>query len=148
MYLIYLFLISTVNSFSLKSIINPYNYYILAVQNWCSDDYKIHGLWPQYNHNKWPSFCEKLEYKKPSGELLEDMRKYWDTCDNEDLWKHEWEKHGSCIEKNLGWKENEYFEKTLELFKKNINVINENCDGQKNCYNNCFDLDFNKMECP
>ena len=151
LFILFSYLFSFSNGFSLKNIItksNPYNYYVLAVQKWCSSEYKIHGLWPQYNEHKWPSFCKDLKYKKPQKNLLKEMEMYWNTCGNDDLWKHEWEKHGSCVEIFLALKENEYFEKTLKLYKDNLKKIHNNCNGEKNCYNNCFDLEFNNIDCP
>jgi len=46
------------------------------------------------------------------------MHKYWYACSdwntpNEVLWKHEWEKHGTCI---VGVTPREYFKHTLEAF--------------------------------
>ena len=84
-----------------------YSYYVLAGQKWCSHEYQLHGLWPQFSHNDWPSNCKKVSYTEPSGQLLEDMNKYWSSCnDNNNLWKHEWVKHGSCVEQQYGLGEN------------------------------------------
>ena len=124
-----------------------YSYYLLAAQKWCTKDYQIHGLWPQYDHNTWPSFCEKVEYKRPSGDLLEKMNQNWASCDNNSkLWEHEWQKHGSCVEKQIGSNENAYFKLAIDLFENNKNLLN-NCSG-RDCTMGCFDLNGNIMKCP
>ena len=118
--------------YNIKYHITNYNYYILETQDWCSKDYKIHGLWPQYNQSDYPTYCENVSYIEPSGELLNNMNKYWDSCENNsNLWKHEWEKHGSCVKKQINYKENDYFNFTLSLFNKYINLTN-NC-STKDC---------------
>ena len=124
-----------------------YSYYLLAVQKWCSDEYQIHGLWPQYSHNEWPFNCEKVIYKPPKDQLLEDMNKYWSSCgDNNQLWEHEWIKHGSCVEKQFGLGENGYFNIALKLFRENLNLLT-NCKVE-NCVLGCFDLDGKLIKCP
>ena len=126
---------------------NKYSYYLLAVQKWCSKDYQIHGLWPQYDHNTWPSFCENVKYKMPTGDLLKKMNENWSSCDdNSNLWKHEWQKHGSCVEKQIGSDENSYFKLAIDLFKNNKELLN-NCSG-RDCTMGCFDLEGNYIECP
>lgn len=119
-----------------------YNYYELAIQKWCSDEYNIHGLWPQYNTTSYPVYCESVDYIKPII-ILELMNKYWNGC-NDMLWKHEWLKHGSCVLKQERIPEILYFNKTIQLFLKYKNKIKE-CG--KNCILGCFDLNFNFIKC-
>ena len=124
-----------------------YSYYLLAVQKWCSDEYQIHGLWPQYSHNEWPHNCEYVKYKSPNGKLLDDMNKYWSSCDdNNKLWEHEWIKHGSCVEKQFGLGENGYFTMALDLFRANPNLLTH-CKVE-NCVLGCFDLNGKLIKCP
>lgn len=125
-----------------------YNYYEFAVQKWCSDDYKIHGLWPQIDADNYPTYCEPVDYTEPSGELLDDMIVNWKECNN-DLWEHEWEKHGSCIKQQNNISENDFFNLTLELFDviKDKTNLNEIC-REKNCIVGCFDLNYEYIKCP
>lgn len=124
-----------------------YNYYMLAVQKWCTYDYQIHGLWPQYDENSYPSNCENVKYVEPTGELLDEMNENWSSCPpNSNLWQHEWQKHGSCVEKQIGSDENAYFKMALDLFQKNKDKL-VNCSG-KDCTLGCFDLEGNYIVCP
>lgn len=100
----------------------PYAFYCLAFQTWCSTEYKIHGLWPDYDATSYPSYCtnvpfnlEELEKSTKYAELLE---KWYDCTLNDTiaLYEHEWLKHGTCVAEQTGFTQNEYFEKTLELF--------------------------------
>ena len=126
----------------------PYDYYLLAIQKWCSSEYMIHGLWPQYNNGNYPYNCKNVVYHTPHDNLLEEMYENWNTCDDpEDLWKHEWEKHGSCISQMYGYTEIDYYNKTLELFKKYKNDSDKICDNNSNCILKCLDLNFEEIDC-
>jgi len=107
-----------------------YTFYCLAFQKWCSTDYKIHGLWPDYNANSYPSYCNDTPFdlelleKSPKYERI---LKYWYDCTYEDtiaLYQHEWLKHGTCVASQIGYSQNEYFEKVIDLFDmyKDYNV--------------------------
>jgi ribonuclease I len=123
---------------------NIYNYYELAVQRWCSSDYMIHGLWPQINSTAYPEYCKNVSYTQPTGDLLENMNTYWHKCDDT-LWEHEWEKHGSCMQEQMGIDEFSFFNTTLSLFLENSNLLN-NCNSD-DCIMGCFDLDFKQIKC-
>lgn len=94
------------------------NFYYLSLIKGKDGEWSIHGLWPQYSNNSYPSFCKKVEFD-PSKldsirkELEEKWHSYEKSKDN-DFWKHEWEKHGSCM--FIEMDELDYFKKTLELF--------------------------------
>jgi hypothetical protein len=122
-----------------------YNYYELAVQQWCTDSYQIHGLWPQINATDYPSYCEDVSYKSPSGALLDTMKEQWNECET-DLWEHEWEKHGSCIKSQTGIDEESFFNITLKIFTDYFNLT-ESCAQQQDCIIGCFDLDYNLIPC-
>ena len=124
-----------------------YNYYELAIQKWCSEDYMIHGLWPEIDSQNYPTYCEYVDYIIPSGELLQSMNVYWKGCD-ESLWEHEWEKHGSCMKKQNNTTENDFFNKTLQLFKSYEYLISKRCNTNvDDCIMACFDLDYKIMDC-
>ena len=122
-----------------------YNYYELSVQKWCSSEYMIHGLWPQTNSTSYPEYCKAVSYTNPNGTLLTNMNTYWRGCDDT-LWKHEWEKHGSCMQEQINIDENTFFNTTLNLFLENKNLL-DRCDGNDDCIVGCFDLDFKLIEC-
>ena len=46
-----------------------YAFYCLALQDWCSIDYKIHGLWPDYDATSYPSYCSDIPFD------LEELKK-------------------------------------------------------------------------
>ena len=131
-----LFLISNVKSD------NVYNYYELAVQKWCDSTFMIHGLWPQINSSAYPEYCKSVNYTYPTDTLLENMEAYWHGCDD-DLWEHEWQKHGSCTDMD----EYSFFNTTINLFLDNQKLL-DNCNSeQDDCILGCFDLDFNLISC-
>ena len=117
-----------------------YSYYLLALQNWCTSDYKIHGLWADITPTSYPTFCtdtpfdlDQLKQSHKYGEILDK----WSDCSYEQtiaLYEHEWTKHGTCISLETGFSQNEYFEKTLELY----NEFHEST---------CFDLNFERTNC-
>lgn len=114
-----------------------YAYYYLALQNWCTVEYKIHGLWPDLTPTSYPTYCTDTPF---DAELLKMSPKYteildaWSDCTYDEtmsLYAHEWTKHGTCI---TGFSQNEYFEKTLELY--------DTYGGDT-----CFDLAFHPINC-
>jgi len=126
---------------------NYYNYYELAVQKWCSVDYNIHGLWPQKDSSHYPTHCSDVGYVSPTGSLLINMTTYWNSCnDNDSFWKHEWQKHGSCVNEQVGLNEYQYFSLAMELFRSNQDLLKK-CVNI-NCIMACFDLNYNLIDCP
>jgi len=96
-------------------------YYLSLIKE--TEGWSIHGLWPQYNKNQYPSFCREVNFDINKLEpILKDLNEKWYSEDNknENFWKHEWEKHGSCMFIELN--ELEYFEKTLELFDTALQI--------------------------
>ena len=126
---------------------NRYNYYELAIQKWCSVEYNIHGLWPQKDSSNYPSYCSDLHYTSPTGDLLKNMSKFWNSCEfNDKFWKHEWEKHGSCVNLQMGLSQDEYFNLAIRLFESHSYLL-EKCTNL-NCIMGCFDLNYNVINCP
>ena len=85
--------------------------------------WSIHGLWPQYSLNKYPSYCENLKFDIKNLESIETelKNKWYSSCEKDSkFWEHEYLKHGSCMFTNMT--ELEYFEKALELY----NYVMEN----------------------
>lgn len=109
---------------STKPAIKDIRYDDLSLKK-CNNDvnFTIHGWWPEYDLNNWPSWCDKHHYREfnltditPGIQQL--LHKYWYACpewniESTTLWKHEWEKHGTCIK---GITQREYFKHTLEVF--------------------------------
>ncbi|RSL95219.1 Ribonuclease Trv [Fusarium ambrosium] len=102
-----------------------------------SDSWTIHGLWPDYCDGTYPQFCDtSREYDDIRGivsqflgnSTLSYINKYWvsDNGDDESLWKHEWDKHGTCISTlepdcytgyKTGAEAADYVKRTVSLFK-------------------------------
>lgn len=102
------------------------------------DSWTIHGLWPDNCDGTYESNCDKKReinnqateiLKSGSPETLEYLNTYWkdNSNDDEKLWEHEWNKHGTCIstmEKKCyeSYKDNDdiidYYKKAVELHKK------------------------------
>ena len=81
---------------------NNRKFYYLSLKrdNKKNKEWSIHGLWPQISENEYPSFCKKVNFDIGKLEpILPDLNNYWYSSKekNEDFWKHEWQKHGSCV---------------------------------------------------
>ncbi|CAG7937060.1 unnamed protein product [Penicillium nalgiovense] len=101
------------------------------------DAWTIHGLWPDHCNGGFDQFCDsRRKYSNISlilvdagrGDLLEYMSEYWKDFRGDDnhLWEHEWNKHGTCVstlepdcyEDYLPQQEVvDYFDKTVEVYK-------------------------------
>ena len=105
---------------------NSSKFYNLSLIKNDDKTYSIHGLWPQYSKNKYPTFCKSVDFSIDKLEsLMGELNKYWYSTKekNEDFWKHEYEKHGSCMFKEMT--EYEYFNTTLSLYFEavSLNII-------------------------
>ncbi|KAF5298227.1 hypothetical protein FQA39_LY02651 [Lamprigera yunnana] len=100
------------------------------VNNSCAlpeDDliWTVHGIWPTKSGNhKGPSNCnESWHFDESSVLPIEpDLKQLWTNLENNtkptSLWKHEWEKHGTCAVTLLQLNnELKYFTKGLDLIK-------------------------------
>ena len=105
----------------------------LAMQN-CDPNnpyngYTIHGLWPPQEYcNSSPFNINDLT------PIIPELNKAWISCpeynwSNEQLWKHEWVKHGSCSNMTLL----NYFNLTLTLWEA-FSPICELFNKSPNCY--------------
>ena len=90
-------------------------YYLSLIKE--GEGWSIHGLWAQYNKNQYPTFCKKVNFDINKLEpILKELNEKWysEEDKNENFWKHEWEKHGSCVFTEID--ELTYFKTTLSLF--------------------------------
>ena len=103
----------------LATMVNSFDYYTLAVQNWCSNNtYMIHGLWPDNKDGTYPTNCDGPNYVEIL-DLENKLNKYWYDCNEKEsrnLWIHEWNKHGKCVFQQEGLTQEEYFSKAIDLF--------------------------------
>ncbi|VDO33228.1 Uncharacterized protein BM_BM4983 [Brugia malayi] len=102
-----------------------------TIDNFCkvpadAASWTIHGLWPQRNDGSFPQFCGSDTKKFVLSKLLpikQKLEKYWPNLfvmrSVSSLWKHEWEKHGTCAEivEEVS-DELKYFSKSLALYKQ------------------------------
>ncbi|KAE8602027.1 hypothetical protein XENTR_v10013859 [Xenopus tropicalis] len=79
----------------------------------------LHGLWPdkaQMCNNSWP-----FEYSEIQ-DILPELNHYWPDIlhpNKSQLWKHEWQKHGTCAASlECLNTQHKYFSKGLELYTK------------------------------
>jgi len=119
-------------------------YYLALLKNkQVPSGWQIHGLWSDYGNGKYPSYCEKVHFDMSKLKSIEDeLNKYWPSNDhnNEKFYRHEYEKHGSCLYSKMT--ELEYFQKTIELYHY---VINNNLYESYEKDGKCmipFDLNF------
>ena len=95
-------------------------YYLSLIRE--NDSWSIHGLWPQYSANQYPSFCKKVDFSYNSiKSLVPELKVFWYSNKDRDeqFWEHEWKKHGSCMFDDID--EYEYFNTTLKLYKEALN---------------------------
>lgn len=120
-------------------------YYLSLIKEY-DNTFSIHGLWPQYNINQYPTFCKKVNFEIDNLKtILPELQKKWysNRGSDADFWEHEYEKHGSCVFTPMT--ELEYFSKTLELYDKAIE-LQLPPKYQNNQTNKCLipvDLSFN-----
>ena len=73
-----------------------------------ADSWTIHGLWPDRCHGGFDQFCDSsrshsdihsILSSSSTPDLTDYMSKYWLALNSNDnhLWSHEWNKHGTCI---------------------------------------------------
>jgi len=99
--------------------------------------WSIHGWWPEYSHSKWPQFCDPSRYSEFNKEAIAPIKRlleeYWYSCPGYpsayNLWKHEWEKHGTCIP-NVS---------VIDYFNHTINAFLQ--ADANHYYNCCHSLD-------
>ena len=123
-------------------------FYYLSLIKEVDGSFSIHGLWPQYSLNSYPSFCRAVNFNldklKP---IIDELNNYWysNKGSNDTFWKHEYEKHGSCMFDSID--EFNYFNKTIELYKYALvnNIIKKYSDKYPNDKKLLIplDLDFN-----
>tara|TARA_B110001469_G_C9637765_1_gene320067 strand:- start:2124 stop:2651 length:528 start_codon:yes stop_codon:yes gene_type:complete len=100
---------------------DPTNFYYLSLINEADNTWSIHGLWPQYKTNQYPTFCKNIKFNIAKIKtIINDLEKYWYSKGEKDekFWEHEYLKHGTCNFNNLD--ELSYFNTTLELFQKAV----------------------------
>lgn len=80
----------------------------------------IHGLWPTYDNQSWPQFCcfDRIFNVTNLNPIVSELKSIWPNLEPDasydSLWRHEWQKHGTCTKT----KQIDYFNTTLLLYKK------------------------------
>ena len=124
---IYNYLFDSITSNSVNNYTNFY--YLTLIRKDENSPWSIHGLWPQTSLNSYPTFCRNVVFDVSKLDpIISKLNEYWysDEEPNEAFWKHEWEKHGSCMYNDCD--EFEYFNKAIELYEsiiKNDPIINK-----------------------
>jgi ribonuclease T2 len=94
---------------------------ILPKQN---NSWTIQGVWPAKFHAKGPFFCDQIwhfhmnEVYSIKSELMEKWTNVEKNTPLDQLWKHEWAKHGTCAAKRIPKLDSQlkYFKFGLDLF--------------------------------
>lgn len=90
-----------------------------------NSEWTIHGLWPSQFHRMGPMFCDRTKPFDPAAlvSLENELREKWIDIEfgrkSYGLWKHEWNKHGTCaaVLPPLST-EQKYFAKGLALLQQ------------------------------
>ena len=110
-------------NFLFGDLLRGQKFYYLSLIKEDDGSFSIHGLWPQFNKTSYPSYCKKVDFSIDKLEsIIEELNKFWYSTmeKNDDFWKHEYVKHGSCMFTNMN--ELQYFSKTLELYKEAVRL--------------------------
>ena len=94
-------------------------YYLSLLKE--SNGWSIHGLWPQTTETEYPTYCRTVEFDiKKLDSIIDELNRFWYSTEekNEEFWKHEWQKHGSCMYNKCD--EFYYFDKALQLYNDAI----------------------------
>lgn len=127
-FLVELFTKLIFSDYNKKDVIKDKHFYYLSLKRKDANSvWSIHGLWPQYSVNSYPKYCRDIPFNYQELQpIIEELNKFWysDKETNEEFWKHEWEKHGTCMFNNCN--EFNYFKKALTLFVEVVqsNLIN------------------------
>lgn len=125
-----------------------YKSYRFELQRWCSEEFKIHGLWPECSSSDYPTFCPGPSYNETQIEqLVPRMKEDWSFCSSQNLWQHEWEKHGTCAFSQEGISIFDYFNLTLSLYESVYPSLKSLCPSGKECLIGCYTLNLRKIEC-
>ena len=130
------------NLFGYGSNVDNKFYYLSLMKE--EHGWSIHGLWPQYSKTSYPKYCKKVNFSYDKLlPIIDKLNSVWysNKEPNKEFWKHEWEKHGSCM--FLEMDELEYFNKCLDLYKKTIENNRPELLRNKNQCLIPFDLNFN-----
>lgn len=90
------------------------------------NSWEIHGIWPTKYHQIGPLYCnESYPFDMSEIESIEDeMKEKWINIEKdtplESLWKHEWEKHGTCAA--IGIKQ---LNSQLKYFSEGLNLLDK-----------------------
>ena len=98
-------------------------FYYLSLLKESNDTFSIHGLWPQYDKNSYPSYCKKDNFSIDKLQpIIKELNYCWYSNEekNSKFWEHEYYKHGSCMFTDMT--ELEYFQKTIELYREAIRL--------------------------
>ena len=101
-------------------------FYYLSLIKEPDNSFSIHGLWPQYSESSYPVYCRPVEFSlKALDPIINKLNKYWysNRGPNDKFWKHEYEKHGSCM--FIPITELNYFSKTIQIYENavKLNII-------------------------
>jgi ribonuclease I len=108
---------NTINDETKDNKLNRFYYLSLIFEQGKSPPWSIHGLWPQYDENNYPVYCKKVSFNISNiSHLLPQLEDCWysNKGTDENFWKHEWEKHGSCVFTPMN--ESTYFSNAIMLF--------------------------------
>jgi ribonuclease T2 len=87
------------------------------------ESWTIHGVWPTKFHTKGPQFCDRtkpFDFEKLTS-IEDEMMEKWTNVEKntplDQLWEHEWEKHGTCAAQHIPAMDTElkYFQKGLDF---------------------------------
>ena len=98
-------------------------FYYLSLIKEPNNSFSIHGLWPQYSESSYPVYCRPVEFSlKALDPIMDKLNKYWysNRGPNDKFWKHEYEKHGSCM--FIPITELNYFSKTIQIYEDAIKL--------------------------
>ncbi|CAJ0942126.1 unnamed protein product, partial [Mesorhabditis belari] len=84
----------------------------------------LHGLWPNFANGSYPQFCTRQKFDiNEVASILQELKSEWPNLYPKQtissLWKHEWEKHGTCAQIDpILSSQLKYFNSTLQQLSR------------------------------
>ena len=90
-------------------------------------NWTVHGIWPSKYHKMGPFHCNHVKFNEGILEpILEELNIHWTNVraktPEDQFWKHEWDKHGTCAMQLESMSNELKFFSKGEVFSNSISI--------------------------